>query len=171
MNNDRMTCDPKRIELFLSQQLSDEEQAAFELHLDDCNDCRRRLEATAAGDEIWSGVRDSLRGQQLPPDWLRSGDSALEFGRGRRRVVQPRHGPQAVERRRTTIGCSAAWGHMKSWESSDRVEWASCSKRLMPRSIGTLRSRCWRRISAAAERHGSVFRVKPKRPPRWFMTT
>ena len=82
MNNNRMTCDPERIELFLQQKLSDEEQTAFELHLDDCHDCRRRLEATAAGDDIWSGVRDSLRGQQLPPDGLRSGDSALDSATG-----------------------------------------------------------------------------------------
>ena len=73
MNNNRMTCDPERIELFLQQKLSDEEQTAFELHLDDCHDCRRRLEATAAGDDVWSGVRDSLLGQQLPPDCLAVG--------------------------------------------------------------------------------------------------
>ena len=82
MNSNRVTCDPKRIELFLQQQLSDEEQTAFELHLDDCHDCRRRLDATAAGDDIWSGVRDSLRGQQLPPDGVRSGDSALDWAAG-----------------------------------------------------------------------------------------
>jgi serine/threonine-protein kinase len=82
MNNNRVTCDLERIELFLQQKLSDEEQTAFELHLDDCHDCRRRLEATAADDDIWSGVRDSLRGQQLPPDGLRSGDSALDSATG-----------------------------------------------------------------------------------------
>ena len=78
MKNNQMTCDPERIELFLRQQLSNEEQTAFELHLDDCNDCRCRLEATAAGDDIWSGVRDALLCGQLPPDSLRSGDSALD---------------------------------------------------------------------------------------------
>ena len=82
MNNNRITCDPKRIELFLQQKLSDEEQTAFELHLDDCHDCRRQLEATAASDDIWSGVRDSLLGQQLPPDGLRSGGSTLDFTTG-----------------------------------------------------------------------------------------
>jgi serine/threonine protein kinase/WD40 repeat protein len=82
VNNNRLTCDPQRIELFLRQKLSDEEQNAFELHLDDCKDCRRRLEAAAAGDDIWSGVRDSLRGQQLPPDCLQSRDSALDSAAG-----------------------------------------------------------------------------------------
>ena len=82
MNNNRMACDPARVELFLQQKLSDEEQTAFELHLDDCHDCRRRLEATAASDDIWSGVRDSLQGQQLPPDGLRSGNFALDSATG-----------------------------------------------------------------------------------------
>ncbi len=82
MNNDPVTCDPQRIELFLQQKLNDEEQTAFELHLDDCNDCRRRLEAAAAGADVWSGVRDSLRGQQLPPGSMQPGDSALDSSAG-----------------------------------------------------------------------------------------
>jgi len=82
MNNSQMTCNPERIELFLGQQLNDEEQTSFELHLDECDDCRRRLEATAARDDIWSGVRDALRGEQLPPDCLPSGDSAIDSATG-----------------------------------------------------------------------------------------
>lgn len=74
----RMTCDPRRIEQFLEQQLNDEERTAFEAHLDDCGDCRRRLEAAAAGDDIWSEIRDSLRGQQLPADGPPPSDSALD---------------------------------------------------------------------------------------------
>ena len=58
MNDERLICDPQRIELFLQQKLDEQEQSAFELHLDDCDDCRRRLEATAAREDIWSGVRD-----------------------------------------------------------------------------------------------------------------
>jgi serine/threonine protein kinase len=80
MNNDQETCDPQRIELCLQQKLSDEEQAAFELHLDACDGCRRRLEATAAGDDIWSGVRDSLFGQQAdcPPSNVPELDPGLD---------------------------------------------------------------------------------------------
>jgi serine/threonine protein kinase len=63
MSNRQMICDPERIELFLTQQLEDHEQTAFELHLDDCGVCRQQLEATAAGDDIWSGIRESLQGQ------------------------------------------------------------------------------------------------------------
>ena len=36
MSNRQMICDPERIKLFLTQQLEDHEQTAFELHLDDC---------------------------------------------------------------------------------------------------------------------------------------
>ncbi len=80
MNNDHKTCDPERIELSLQQKLSDEEQTAFELHLDDCDNCRRRLEATAAGDDIWSGVRESLLGQQAdcPPSDAPALDPGLD---------------------------------------------------------------------------------------------
>jgi serine/threonine-protein kinase len=78
VTNDRMGCHPEQIELLLQQRLSDEEQAAFEAHLDDCTHCRRELETTAARDEIWSGVRESLRGRQLSPDCTESGDSALD---------------------------------------------------------------------------------------------
>jgi len=68
MNDHQVTCNPEWIELFLRQQLSDDEQAAFETHLSDCADCRIRLEAAAASDDIWSGVRRSLIHEQRPPD-------------------------------------------------------------------------------------------------------
>ncbi len=78
MNDHSTTCNPERIELFLGHKLSGEEQRAFELHLDHCNDCRRQLESTAAGDDIWLGVRDSLRGQEPPTDSLQSGAARLD---------------------------------------------------------------------------------------------
>ncbi len=80
MNKNQITCDPQRIELFLGQQLSGEEQTAFELHLDDCDDCRHRLEAAAADDDVWAGVRDSLAGRPLPPDGLRPNDPPVDSG-------------------------------------------------------------------------------------------
>jgi len=67
MNDNQVICNPERIELFLRQQLSDEEQLAFESHLNDCADCRVRLEAAAASDDVWSGVRRSLFHDPLPP--------------------------------------------------------------------------------------------------------
>ena len=78
--NNKMTCDPERIELFLRQQLSDEEQTAFELHLDDCNDCRRRLEETAAGKDVWVAVRDSLLSEQADPESLQTLASTSSAG-------------------------------------------------------------------------------------------
>jgi serine/threonine protein kinase/WD40 repeat protein len=75
--NNNLTCDPGRIEQFLRQQLSDDEQTAFELHLDDCDDCRRRLEAAAAADDVWSGVREALRGQS-PPNSMPDAESDAE---------------------------------------------------------------------------------------------
>ena len=77
MDKNHLTCDPERIELFLAGELTGEEQTAFELHLDDCDDCRRRLEAAAARDDVWSGVRDALLGEQPSPGDL-SLDSAAD---------------------------------------------------------------------------------------------
>ncbi|MGA2255233.1 MAG: protein kinase, partial [Thermoguttaceae bacterium] len=75
MNKYRTTCNPQRIQLFLDQKLSDAELSAFESHLSNCDDCRRRLETTVASEDIWSEMQESLRDEQLPPDGLQSGDS------------------------------------------------------------------------------------------------
>jgi serine/threonine protein kinase/protein involved in polysaccharide export with SLBB domain len=68
MQNHRTTCDPQLIERFLDHRLGDEEQTALESHLSDCDECCRRLEASSARQDIWSGVREFLRDEQLPPD-------------------------------------------------------------------------------------------------------
>ena len=75
MNDHRTTCDAERIELFLEQKLSDEEQSVFESHLSSCGACRQRLETAAASEDIWTELCESLRDGQLPPEGLRSGDS------------------------------------------------------------------------------------------------
>ncbi|MGA2063425.1 MAG: SUMF1/EgtB/PvdO family nonheme iron enzyme [Thermoguttaceae bacterium] len=75
MNDHRTTCDPQRIELFLEQKLSDEEQSVFESHLSSCGDCRQRLETAAASEDVWTELCESLRDEQLPPDGLRCGDA------------------------------------------------------------------------------------------------
>jgi len=82
MDNDQQTCDLERITLSLGQELSDEEQAAFELHLEACDDCRRRFEKAAASDDMWSDVRDSLLGQQAdcPQSSVSAFDSELDPG-------------------------------------------------------------------------------------------
>ena len=61
--------------------MTDEEQAAFESHLDDCRDCRRRLQASAADDDAWSEVREALH-PQLPSDALKVRDAALDTAAG-----------------------------------------------------------------------------------------
>lgn len=68
MNKNFATCDSDRIERFLDQQLNSRDQSTFEQHLDDCEECRHALEAAAASNEIWSGVRESLPGQLWSAD-------------------------------------------------------------------------------------------------------
>lgn len=60
MTDQNCNCRPDCIELFLRQQLSDLEQAAFEAHLDHCARCRQALETHAARKEVWAAVRESL---------------------------------------------------------------------------------------------------------------
>ncbi len=74
MNNHRTTCDPERIDLFLDQKLSDEEQSAFESHLTECGDCRQRLETAAASEGVSFEICESLRDDQLPLGDLTSDD-------------------------------------------------------------------------------------------------
>ncbi|MBC8351589.1 MAG: protein kinase [Planctomycetes bacterium] len=77
MTNEQRTCQSESVEPFLQQQLSDEEQVAFELHLDDCNECRRQLEEAAAGDDVWIAVRDSLLSESSGTDCI---DDSAEGG-------------------------------------------------------------------------------------------
>ena len=64
MNKTSITCDPDRIEQFLTQQMNAQDQIAFEQHLDDCQECCQAMEAVAASDEVWDGIKESLPGQQ-----------------------------------------------------------------------------------------------------------
>src|SRR5688572_22838658 len=75
MNREHLACEPERIELFLRQQLTGEEQADFEAHLDDCDNCCRRLNESAASADVWDSIRESLRAEKafLPDGNGRSG--------------------------------------------------------------------------------------------------
>ncbi len=128
MNDSQTTCDARRIELFLSQQLSEPEQTALELHLDDCETCRRRLEAAAAGDDVWSEARDYLRRQQTAADGPSSEASAFDSAAGgdaafNQEAVLKLLAPTDDDR---MLGRLA---RMRSWESSVRAAWALCSRR------------------------------------------
>ncbi len=80
MMNNQQLCDPHRINLFLDQRLSDDEQAAFEAHMDDCQACRRQLETATASEDAWSAVRESLRDPPMLPS--RSGRGVGGEGNG-----------------------------------------------------------------------------------------
>jgi serine/threonine protein kinase len=61
-------CELRRIELFLAQQLSEEEQAALEQHLEECGDCRSALEQQAARGDTWAAARAALRSDEATAD-------------------------------------------------------------------------------------------------------
>lgn len=54
MNPVTSTCDLQRLEAFLHGELSDTEEGALAVHLNDCIDCQRRLEAGAAEPACWN---------------------------------------------------------------------------------------------------------------------
>jgi len=120
MSNRQMICDPERIELFLTQQLEDHEQTAFELHLDDCTACRHQLEVAAAGEEIWSGVRDSLQGQS---ERLRSAGSSDAVRMQSMILSLLMRLFWICWRQQMTIRCWGDWERTKSQESSEQEEW------------------------------------------------
>ena len=68
MSHKQVECQTERIELFLHQQLSDNEQADFERHLDDCDECCTRLEQSAAAEDVWTSIRESLHEEGLSLD-------------------------------------------------------------------------------------------------------
>lgn len=82
MKNKTTMCHPEAIELFLQQKMSDNEQTEFEIHLDQCCDCRQQLEAAAASGDIWASVRDSLQDETLTLEYPGEDDSALDVGTG-----------------------------------------------------------------------------------------
>jgi hypothetical protein len=53
-------CDSELIERFLDDQLSAQEQAAFEIHLNSCRACRQELESRAADEGWWFRARECL---------------------------------------------------------------------------------------------------------------
>src|SRR5262245_35861913 len=60
MNNPQTICDPQRIQGCLGDSLSDDELAAFEIHLESCTACRQALERGAAEPCDWKSARDFL---------------------------------------------------------------------------------------------------------------
>lgn len=66
------TCNPERIESFLRESLSAEEQQLLEEHLSECSQCRTRLERSTAETRIWHEASDFLRDE--PFDLSQVGD-------------------------------------------------------------------------------------------------
>ncbi len=87
MKSNQTTCDPQRIQLFLDQKLSDAELSALESHLSNCDDCRRRLETTVASEDLWSEMRESLRGDCLDSRIGKNGTVPFAVPDGLRRTI------------------------------------------------------------------------------------
>ena len=75
----RNTCQPDLIEDFLADRLDDAQQAAFELHLDECDECCRRLHHDTADVRLWDDARNYLSspGEPLTSIGLSDCDNGL----------------------------------------------------------------------------------------------
>ncbi|HEY2825991.1 MAG TPA: protein kinase [Pirellulales bacterium] len=103
MSQPKNTCDLRRIEQCLGDALSDDEQAAFEAHLEVCPRCREALETSAAQPDDWQRARDFLSSTSNLPLYPDKNESSsvdakptqnpLPLGEGRVRVqgIQNRH--------------------------------------------------------------------------------
>jgi serine/threonine-protein kinase len=60
ISNRNPACNPATLDLFLSDQLGDDERVALEEHLDDCTSCRDQLERLAAEPALWTEAHDAL---------------------------------------------------------------------------------------------------------------
>lgn len=60
MNLPASACDEHTIECFLNRSLSNDEEAAFEQHLDECDQCCRQLSEMTAANAHWSDVATHL---------------------------------------------------------------------------------------------------------------
>ena len=54
------TCNPDIIDDFLADRLDREQQAAFESHLDECDDCCQQLHQRTAEVRLWDDARNYL---------------------------------------------------------------------------------------------------------------
>ena len=60
MLHEQKQCDRAAASRFLADQLSADEQATFEEHLESCTQCREQLDAIAAEKALWDEVRETL---------------------------------------------------------------------------------------------------------------
>lgn len=88
MNHKPSTCDEAVILQFLNDELGFAEQAAFERHLDDCDDCCRRLGNFTAAKDQWTDVAAQLSGAtdcktlsrtSMNPTYKNTAPVALDF--------------------------------------------------------------------------------------------
>ena len=65
MTPNTQTCEPERLEHYLSGKLSSDEETQLLSHLDDCELCRLRLDAIAAAPDAWQNAHAFLTDDEL----------------------------------------------------------------------------------------------------------
>jgi len=62
-----LTCNPDTIDAFLADRLDEDAQAAFEQHLDSCDECCRQLRERTAQESLWTDARTFLSSTDNAP--------------------------------------------------------------------------------------------------------
>lgn len=58
--NNVSSCDPARVNLYLQERISDEDEAALMLHLAQCDACREQMESSAGDPDTWDELENAL---------------------------------------------------------------------------------------------------------------
>ena len=165
MNLSTECLEASQVDSLLQGNLTPEEYESAQDHLELCESCRARVEATIGPEQWWSDVQSVLLNSRTGSFSQRNASSADAE-------------PNDTHRRLNFSTCSArpmiptclvASGPMKSSVSWGKEAWAQCSKDLIDRSIGLWRSRCCYRIWLLREPLANGSLAKAKRSRQWSM--
>jgi len=72
-------CDARHVASFLSQEMDESEQSAFETHIETCVRCREALEIEAGGADVWAEARELLTPDDGPAPTSSDGPATGDY--------------------------------------------------------------------------------------------
>jgi serine/threonine protein kinase len=75
MNAQPETCNPLRVDAYLTEAMTRQDEADFLHHLESCSSCRQRIHQLAAEPSTWSDAEEFLRDQAFDADSFRTSSS------------------------------------------------------------------------------------------------
>lgn len=78
------TCDPARVDSYLQDSISSEDESVLMLHLDQCDSCREQMASSAADPETWNELENALGDE--PYDSVLLSDKDIQPGNEDRKL-------------------------------------------------------------------------------------